>query len=136
MKLYKSIKTRPETVKITKTWLFYSYGYMFNTIAANDHNAFTTPFGYIPVDMPYLYLSNSDYEALPTIAKFTKVVCRVKLLGTRTAFDYGTSLSGVANTEHVHIAGSIIGLNRLLSGFNGSYSSTPTDPMKVTSALL
>lgn len=52
-------------------------------------------------------------------------------MGTRTAFDHGTSLTGTATTEYIPILKHVIGLNNKLFIENRSYKLQPTEPIKV-----
>lgn len=65
-------------------------------------------------------------------AKILKVFCQVTPLGTRTAFDVGSTISGTATSEYVPIVLVAKALNKEFYGRNVAYTIETTDPMKVT----
>lgn len=134
IKLYKPMPVASNRIKFTKTWIFYSYGYAFSTIDLNATlNGCCTPLSYLPVDMLSFYMSPTEHDSLPAITFAKNCKVSVKLLGVRTAFDTGATLSGVANTEHTHLAAFGIGLNTMGRAGNFVLKSDAAAPMKPTS---
>ncbi|CAH0562754.1 unnamed protein product [Brassicogethes aeneus] len=131
IRLYKSPMNKSYEITFEKSFVWYSYGYNFEilNIAKESINYRTTPFALIPVDYIPSYLTYCGYSNLPNNSFVKHVHCSVKILGVRTAFDTGTSLSGVANSEHVSLCASMIGLNKVCSLSNCSYKADATKPM-------
>lgn len=122
-----------------KKRIFYTYGYSFRvvdvaqTAADYPHSGIATPLANLWVDYLPSYLNNAEFLALPTgsIAKEARV--NVKLLGSRTSFEVGSSLSGFANSEHVPIGIIATNINNTTYGKNVSYTtSDATRPMVPT----
>lgn len=53
----------------------------------------------------------------------------MRILGVRTSFDFGTTLTGSANSVHVPIGMHAIGLNHVLQISNVTYESNADKPM-------
>lgn len=126
------LKTLHLTFK--KRWYKYTYGISHTKIAAKKSVArLCTPYAYYIVDWLPFYLSKQEYKSLPMASKIVSVSAKIQFLGTRTAFDHGTTLSGTATTEYIPIAKYVVGLNNKLFIENRSYKLQATEPMKVES---
>lgn len=128
--------SQPATVRFNKTRIMYSYGYSTENIQQPEPayvENITTPLALVPVDALPFYLSEAEYQCLPFGARASKVWCTVTPLGTRTAFDVGTTLSGTATSEYVAIGMVAEGLNMEFYGRNKEYGVVGTAPMKPTS---
>lgn len=134
IKLYRPMRPGTMSMTYTKSWVFYSYGYAFTQLksATTKMTAFCTPLSYVPVDQASFYMSPAEFQALPVGAHARACSATVRLLGVRTAFDTGSTLSGVANTEQTHIAAYGIGLNKLGHAFNYKYTAETAKPMVPT----
>lgn len=120
------------TIHFSKTRIMVSYGYSTENIQSSETiDQISTPLALIPVDYLPFYISEAEYNMLPTTSKVIKVNCSVTPLGTRTAFDTGTTLSGTATSEYVPIGLVAEGLNKSFYGKNCSYTVSATDAMKV-----
>lgn len=62
--------------------------------------------------------------------KIVKVNSKITILGTRTSFDHGTTLSGSATTEYIPIAKYAIGLNKKVDLQNARIKFDATEAMK------
>lgn len=117
----------------TKQRILISYGYSTENLQLGQPDYIenvTTPLALIPVDFLPFYLSNAEFQALPFGSKILEVECKVTPLGTRTAFDTGTTLSGTATSEYVPIGLVCEGLNVQFYGRNKEYRVDATNPMK------
>lgn len=114
-----------------KRWWKYSYGLAIKTIVGPQLSQSTTSLAYYPVDWLPWYLSPAEFKALPAGSRVTKVKSTFRLLGTRTGFDHGTTLSGTATTEYVPIAKFCTGLNKKMNIYNGTAVLKSTEPMTV-----
>lgn len=99
-----------------KTRTMWSYAYpntQFDraTTRAKLCDWFSLPLSLIPVDFLPFYLTPGEFDNLPYHTIATKCWCKVKVLGVRTAFNTGTSDTGVATAEYVPILLRSIGLN-------------------------
>lgn len=120
-------------LEFNKSRIFYTYGFATITLETPDETELiTTPLALVPVDFLPFYLTKAEYNSLPDGATIKKVWCTVKPLGTRTAFDTGTTLSGTATSEYIPIGMTAIGLNRDFNAKNYLWSSEATAPMVVT----
>lgn len=117
----------------TQSRIITSMGYanVKGTLTADDeHQSMLTSLTYIPVDYLPFYMSPAEFnQASRFPTKITHVSCVVKCLGVRTSFDTGTTLSGVANTEHVSIGLVGYGLNKLVASKNMKYKCKQADSM-------
>ena len=121
-----------------KSRLLFSYGYANANISqhkiGNEAEAttdfFTTPLTLIPVDWSPFYMSPVEYESLPAHAVATRCTCKVYCVGTRVAFDHGTSLSGTTTSEYIPIRIRATGMNIKSYGRNFVYKTQATDHMK------
>lgn len=95
----------------SKTKILCSYRYRTENIQWENIDIITTPLALVPVNFLTFYLSEAKFDMLPSTAKVTKVSCRVTPLGTRTAFDIGSTLSGTATSEYVPIGLVAAGIN-------------------------
>lgn len=126
-----SIKSGHITYK--KTWYKYTYGLAHTMISGEAVNRYCTPYAYYPVDWLPFYLSPNEYNSLPADCKIKKVSAVFYVMGTRTAFDHGGTLSGTATTEYVPIVKHCIGLNNKIYLENRSVKLKATEPMVVES---
>lgn len=133
IKMYKSVSCKPVTLNFRKSYIMYSYGYSFEKLIQDKGIVHTTPLSYVPVDCVCSYMTPQEFHSLPMGCKVTEVRCAVKILGVRTSFDVGTTLTGTANSEHVPIGVCAIGLNHKLHMINASYECTADKPMIPTS---
>lgn len=92
----------------------------------------TTHLNLIPVDFLPFYLSPAEYGSLPEGSKVESVHCQVKILGVRSGFDVGATLSGVATSEYVPILHTAVGLNHEFHVKNYSYTTATSKPMVPT----
>ena len=116
----------------SKKFYKYSYGIAHQAFTPDQYiGKYTTPYAYIPVDWLPFYLTHGEYDNIPMNSKVLHVNCKVTLMGTRTAFDHGTTLSGTATTEYVPICKYAIGLNKAVFLENVSYDLKATEPMCV-----
>lgn len=120
-------------LEFTKSRIFYSYGFATISLDTTEENQLIAgPMALIPVDFLPFYLTNAEYKALPDGSTIKKVWCTVKPLGTRTAFDTGTTLSGTATSEYIPIGMTAVGLNVDFNGKNCLWTTDATAPMVVT----
>nr|QTE04113.1 MAG: VP4 [Emberiza spodocephala ambidensovirus] len=116
-------------ISFSKKWFKYTYGYAHNIITGTQLNRLFTPYAYYPVDWVPWYISPQEYCSLPMNSKIVHVSCDIHLLGTRTAFDHGTTLSGTATTEYVPIIKYVTGLNNKVYIDNRPIEVNMTEPM-------
>nr|QTZ83186.1 MAG: putative VP1 [Periparus ater parvoviridae sp.] len=128
------------TLTFKKNRVFYSYGYAYKQIdtastdVAKPHSGVTTPLASLWVDYLPSYLTNAEWKSLPQGSRATNCRVSVRVLGSRTTFETGTTLSGFANSEHVPIGLVATNLNNKTYGKNVSYNtSDTTKPMVPTS---
>lgn len=120
-------------LSVSKERIFVSYGYSHETLSTEaNYNITSTPLALIPVDFIPFYLTPIEWKQLPAGSRVVHVSCSVTPLGTRTAFDHGTTVSGVATSEYVALGQVITGVNSSFYGHNASYDVSATDPMKPT----
>lgn len=114
----------------------YTYGLKHHEMryaAGSETNIICTPYAYYPVDWLPWYLTPSEYKSLPFNTQVKMVTSKITLLGTRTAFQHGTSNSGTATTEYIPIAKYAVGLNKRVYLENHVYTCNTNEPMKVDS---
>nr|QVW56814.1 MAG: VP4 [Dendrocopos leucotos parvoviridae sp.] len=116
-----------------KKFFKYTYGLAHTMINSGGIGRYITPYAYIPVDWLPFYLTPAEYQAIPMNSKVVGVNCKITLMGTRTAFDHGTTLSGTATTEYVPICKYAIGLNTRVFIENNSVTLKSAEPMTVES---
>lgn len=124
------------TLTFRKKRIFYSYGYAFQQIdvpnTPNDYpcSGIATPLASLWVDFLPSYLSFCEFMSLPIGATATKARVNVKVLGSRTSFETGSTLTGYANSEHVPVGIIATNINNKTYGKNMEYSaSATTKPM-------
>lgn len=117
-------------MSISKKWFHYTYGYAHTNIEGTTITRVLTPYAYYPVDWVPWYLSPQEFTSLPFNSKIVNVKTDIHIIGTRTAFDHGTSLSGTATTEYVPIIKWCVGLNNKIYLENRPLKSESTEPMK------
>lgn len=131
-----SSRTDRTTVTFRKKRIMYSYGYAFqamdvpNTERANggyDTTLISTPLASLWVDYLPSYLSFAEFHALPNGAMATQARVNVKVIGSRTSFEVGTALTGIANSEHVPIEIISTNINNRTYGKNTTYVTTDDD---------
>lgn len=128
-----SIPATGNSVTFKKSRILISHGYAVNNIQLNAPDfieCVTTSLALIPVDFLPHYITYAEYLNLPIGSTVKKVYTRVTPLGTRTAFDVGTTLSGTATSEYIPIGLVAEGLNVEFYGRNRKIKSDATDPMK------
>lgn len=129
----RSVPSNSTVISFKKSRILYSYGYSVQNIQSSPTiDQFTTSLALIPVDFLPFYLSYSEFISLPYGAKVVEVWCTVAPLGTRTAFDTGTTLSGSATSEYIPIGICITGANKSFYGSNKVYTTNATKPMVPT----
>nr|QTE03812.1 MAG: putative VP1 [Periparus ater ambidensovirus] len=128
----RSIPAQSSSVNFKKSRVLYSYAFSTQNIQKDLIEHMTTSLALIPVDFLPFYLTKSEFENLPYGSRVTKVWCTVKPLGTRTAFDTGTTLSGSATSEYIPLGMSVVGANNSFYGRNQKYSVLATAPMVPT----
>lgn len=124
------------TLIYKKRWYHYTYGIAHTVLDQQPGDAATTwidnhatPYCCIPVDFLPYYLTLEEYTRLPYNAYAKKLKAQVTLIGTRTSFDTGTTLSTTATTEYVPIVKYAIGANVKLPIRNTSYTFNDQKPM-------
>ncbi|XP_058788906.1 uncharacterized protein LOC131662920 isoform X1 [Phymastichus coffea] len=129
-------RDRSIMLKFQKRIYRYTYGVKHHMMSANKDatyvKAIATPYAYYPVDWLPWYLTKAEYLSLPENTKIIHVTSKITLLGTRTAFDHGTSLTGVATTEYIPIVKFGIGLNRDFYIQNKQFTFNGTEAMQPT----
>lgn len=125
----KGIGCNSTKLHFSKTFLMYSYGYSWPYFEVDKMSYQVTSLALIPVDFLPSYLTKTEFDNLPLGSRMTEVMCSVKVLGVRTAFDTGTTLTGIANSEHVAIGAYAQGLNVHTYGSNVNYNLDPAKPM-------
>ncbi|KAK9702756.1 Capsid protein VP4 [Popillia japonica] len=88
-----------------------------------------TPLATLPVDMIGFHMDYAEANMIFGKIKILQTNVTVVPQGIRTAFDYGTTLSGTATSEHCSIGCSGIGLNNQLYCTHGAITSTSDKPM-------
>lgn len=119
-------------LNFTKSRVMYSYGYSTELITEATERVITTPMALIPVDFLPFYISEAEFMMLPVNCKVDEVWCTVTPIGTRTAFDTGSTLSGTATSEYIPIGLKYIGLNLDFYGDNHKFDTATEKPMKPT----
>lgn len=95
----------------SKKLYHYTYGNAHTQIEGTSLTRVLTPYAYYPVDWVPWYMSPQEFLSLPFNSKIVNVKCDIHLIGTRTSFDHGTTLTGTATTEYVPIIKWCTGLN-------------------------
>lgn len=133
-------RTGRTTITFRKKRIMYSYGYAFQQIDLPDYSPgykntlISTPLASLWVDYLPSYLSFAEFNSLPNGAMATNARVNVKVIGSRTSFEVGTELSGIANSEHVPIGIIATNINNRTYGRNVNYiTSDATKPMVPTS---
>lgn len=116
-------------ISFSKKWFKYTYGYAHNMVPGTQLNRMFTPYAYYPVDWVPWYISPQEFCSLPMNSKIVNVSCDIHIIGTRTAFDHGTTLTGTATTEYVPIIKYCTGLNNKIFIDNRPLETNPTEPM-------
>lgn len=140
VRIPRSLKPPPTSVKYYKNRIFFSYGYACQSISFQDDLYYTSPLALIPVDFIGNFLTEAEMNEMPngTFAKRCRVV--VRPLGIRTAFEFGGTTSGNTSNEFVAIGLSTIGLNINSTIANVTYTNAdemlpsataPIDPQKI-----
>lgn len=106
---------------VSKDRIMFTYGLGPNNTTQDSEQKLSTSLGLIPVDFIPFYLTRSEFESLPEHSRVTRVSCQVIALGTRTAFETGTTTSGTATSEYIPIGVVGEGLNKKFYGENRSY---------------
>lgn len=119
-------------MSFSKKWYHYTYGYAHTNLEGVHLTRILTPYAYYPVDWLPWCLSPNEYRTLPFNSKVVNVSTDIHLIGTRTAFDHGTTLTGTATTEYVPIVKWCVGLNNKLYIDNRPVQSESVEPMKPT----
>lgn len=126
--IHPSSDRNSHTLSFKKNRIMWSYGYAVNKIDTPKVATTTSSLGLIPVDFLPFYLTASEYQSLPAGATIKSVHCTVTPLGTRTAFDTGTTMSGTATSEYVPIGVTLTGANIKYHGRNVKYTAAATAP--------
>lgn len=124
-----------ESNKITfrKKRIIYSYGFAFRRVDVQStdvkypSSGIATPLASLWVDFLPSYLTSAEFNSLPHGSYATQARCNV--LGSRTSFETGSSLSGFANSEHVPIGIIATDINNITYGKNVEYSTAVDKPM-------
>lgn len=115
----------------------YSYAYAQSKHFLDDNKmiqGLATPLSFIPVDYLPFYLTEAEWKSLPPRNVWIdNVTCNVKILGVRSGFDIGATVTGDATSEYCPILHSCIGLNNKLHIKNMTYNAEASAPMKVSS---
>ncbi|GLV40070.1 hypothetical protein CBL_02955 [Carabus blaptoides fortunei] len=78
----------------------------------NGKEFLTTPLAYVPVDNFGWYMNETELHSLNGFCKIMEVKSKCIVLGTRTSFVTGESITAQATHEHIPIVVSSVGLNR------------------------
>lgn len=115
----------------SKSRVWYSYAYANAEFALDDETkGLATPLAFIPVDLLSFYLSPAEWAQLPSNNVWVEeVTCSVKILGVRSGFDTGSTLSGTATSEYCPILHFAEGLNNKIHLVNKSFTIDTTKPM-------
>ena len=93
-----------------------------------------TSLAMLPVMHLAMYISPVGWELLPEQARVSNVGVRVIPLGNTVSFDYGSSLTGSATSEHVVLYARAKGLESKLPVYPHWYKPDVQDPMKLEGA--
>nr|QTE03802.1 MAG: putative VP1 [Phoenicurus auroreus ambidensovirus] len=132
------LKAPPCHLTFKRRHVFFTYGYATIGVVKGSDHYLTTPLCCLPVDLLPFYMSSTEFHMIPnfTDARVTSVRAVVKLLGCRTAFDHGASLSGIATNEYIPLLMTAKDLNKNSQGVCGFYDTVATEPMFPTDISL
>lgn len=102
------------TMVIRKNHSFFSYGLAWKIMGLDDSTRVhftTTSLMEIPVDRPYLYLSPSEFEALPKNCYVKHLNVKVVMRNPRTAFETNATTTSLATLNQNKFACFGTGLN-------------------------
>lgn len=122
----------------SKSRVWYSYGIAQQFLPMDTPKTlfgYTTPMAFIPVDFLPFYMTEQEYNCLPPNCWVKSVSCNVKVLGVRTAFDIGATVTGTATSEYVPILHTAIGLNNNIHIMNKGYLLDAAKPMVPTATV-
>ncbi|ANH56806.1 putative structural protein [Diaphorina citri densovirus] len=120
------------TASFSKSRIWYSYGYSQVTSYLDTKQSLlgtVTPLSFIPVDYLPFYLDSAEYATVPPNTWVKRVTCQVRVLGVRSGFDIGATVTGVATSEYCPILLTAIGLNNNVHIMNKKIKSESTAPM-------
>lgn len=109
----KSISSNEYVAVIKKSRILYSVGYAITEVKDSTLNQMllTTPLAYVPVDVLGWYINGTELLNLGGSCTIKEVETKCIVLGTRTSFITGASITSQATHEHIPIVISNIGLN-------------------------
>lgn len=87
---------------------------------------------WLPLMHAKFYLSSSEYDKLPAPSRVTHVSCQVIPIGNQTSFDYGSTLTGSATSEHVVLYARAYGLNDVIPAWPVKVTADPSKPCLTT----
>lgn len=118
----------------SKTHVFASYGVanviISSIVGTTTQHYYTTGLLQIPVNLPCLYMTESEYGLLLPGEKCTKVNVCVKQRNVRVAFQTAASTSDTATLNQNKDCQFAIGLNKLGWGGDVKYTYDSTETMK------
>nr|QKK82935.1 Hypothetical protein 3 [Pittosporum tobira parvo-like virus] len=112
--MYALPSSKPVSFTFKKRYLFWAHAFPYSMQSGGKEkypDCLITNLNVIPVDWVPFYLNDAEYDQIHMSSRVTKVTCDVTILGTRSGFDTGTTLSGSATTEYIPLGRLGIGLN-------------------------
>ncbi len=127
----RSLGTPSTSFSFHKLRNMFAYAYANAQLSGTDRDMFCTPLSFVPVDFLPFYISSGEYISLPNQVpiRVTDVWCKVKILGVRSAFDTGQTISGTATSEYCPILLTAVGLNNKIDICNYKYTTASQKPM-------
>lgn len=132
-----------------KTWQLYTGGFQFNQVDIDTFfpepaqseifgpnvRVLITPLACLDPNMLPFYVSEQEYEELPSfsVAKACKI--KVTPLGYRLPFQTNEASAGYANSQTLVQIAHSVGLNTMYNLTNTNYTINAADPTLVTTAL-
>ncbi|QEM39036.1 VP4 [Bactericera trigonica densovirus] len=117
----------------SKSRIWYSYAFANKKLdldSTKTLEGIVTPLAFIPVDFLPFYMSPAEFASIPDRNVWIdKVTCKVRVLGVRSGFDIGATLTGTATSEYCPILHTCVGLNNEIHIMNKSVEANTTQPM-------
>nr|QVW56836.1 MAG: VP4 [Phylloscopus inornatus ambidensovirus] len=132
--LSKSTASDGWSMNFTKSRTAFAYAYCNAQLNLQSglFDGVCTSMAYVPVDWLPFYLSPQEFSSLPPHARITDVWCKIKVIGVRSAFDTGSTLSATATSEYCPILHTCVGLNNKFNISNVKYTTAAAAPMVPT----
>ena len=135
--------------KYCKTFQLYSAGYQFvnqsnsgfykppnldwsSLISDSYTGVYSTPLAVLNPGMAQLYMTNAEFDQLPLGSYATHCEIKVTPLGYRLPFTTNEATSTFANSQTLVQVATATGLNTIMNGFVGSYTTDPADLTRPT----